>query len=127
MPQGHWVTLLNRLPTIDGANFGDPDEFRPERWIDDAATGGAHDPSAHMPFGSGPRICPGRSLALTEMKLLLAMLYGSFEVARVGEPRAQETNRDAGQRPIARENPPIKVGQHVERSEKSSRAWTWCS
>jgi cytochrome P450/nitrite reductase/ring-hydroxylating ferredoxin subunit len=85
VPQGHWVTLLNRLPAINRANFGDPDEFRPERWVEDAATGGAHDPSAHMPFGSGPRICPGRSLALTEMKMLLAMLYGSFEVARVGD------------------------------------------
>lgn len=32
----------------------------------------------------GPRICPGRTLALVEMKALLAMLYRNFEVERVG-------------------------------------------
>ena len=41
-----------------------------------------------MPFGSGPRICPGRSLALLEMKVLLAMLYHSFEVERIGSAAA---------------------------------------
>ena len=45
---------------------------------------GAHDVSAHIPFGSGPRICPGRGLALLEMKLLLSMLYRNFNVERVG-------------------------------------------
>ena len=85
IPKGHWVTLLTRSPAVDPANFGDPGAFRPERWMDPAATGGAHEPSTHMPFGSGPRICPGRTLALTEMKMLLAMLYGAFDVERVGE------------------------------------------
>ena len=84
VPQGQWVTLLTRPPATDSAHFGDPHAFRPERWLDAGATGGAHDPSAHMPFGSGPRICPGRTLALTEMKMLLAMLYGAFDVERVG-------------------------------------------
>ena len=37
-----------------------------------------------MPFGSGPRICPGRSLALLEMKVVLALLYKSFTVTREG-------------------------------------------
>ena len=82
--RGQWVTLLTRPPAVDSAHFGDPDTFRPERWLDASATGGAHEPSAHMPFGSGPRICPGRTLALTEMRMLLAMLYGAFEVERVG-------------------------------------------
>jgi cytochrome P450 len=36
-------------------------------------------------IGSGPRICPGRNLALLEMKLLLSMLYKKFEVERVSK------------------------------------------
>jgi cytochrome P450 len=37
-----------------------------------------------MPFGAGPRICPGRYLALVEMKLALATLLGGFEIEWVG-------------------------------------------
>jgi cytochrome P450 len=33
-----------------------------------------------MPFGSGPRLCPGRSLALLEMKTVLAMIARNFRV-----------------------------------------------
>jgi cytochrome P450 len=54
----------------------------PRRWLSETA--GAHNVSAHIPFGSGPRICPGRGLALLEMKLLLSMLYRNFNVERVG-------------------------------------------
>ena len=62
-----------------------PAAFRPERWLGDpGAPGGAHDPAAHLPFGSGPRICPGRSLALLEMKVALALIYKSFTVTREG-------------------------------------------
>ena len=67
------------------SNFGDPTAFRPARWVDERATGGAHDASAHQPFGSGPRIFPGRTLALLEMRLALATLYQNFEVERVGQ------------------------------------------
>ena len=84
IPKGTTITLLIRPPALDASNFGAPDEFRPARWVDPSATDGAHDPGAHQPFGSGPRICPGRNLALLEMKLVLAMLYRSFDVERVG-------------------------------------------
>lgn len=36
-----------------------------------------------MPFGAGPRTCPGRYLALSEMKMVAAMLLGAFEIADV--------------------------------------------
>src|SRR5205814_1425789 len=74
---------LTRPPAVDPRHFAAPETFRPERWLEGPAAG-AHDPAAHIPFGSGPRLCPGRSLALLEMKVVLAMLYKSFEVTRVG-------------------------------------------
>jgi cytochrome P450 len=37
-----------------------------------------------MPFGAGPRLCPGRYLALCEMKMVLAMVARNFSLARVG-------------------------------------------
>ena len=39
-----------------------------------------------MPFGAGPRICPGRYLALLEIKLVMAMVLGSFEIDSVTTP-----------------------------------------
>jgi cytochrome P450/nitrite reductase/ring-hydroxylating ferredoxin subunit len=80
IPAGAWVAVLTRPPALEDRHFTDPGVFRPERWLGDRDPGRAHEPSAHMPFGSGPRICPGRTLALVEMKLLLAMLYTEFEV-----------------------------------------------
>ncbi|MGH9370458.1 MAG: cytochrome P450, partial [Vicinamibacterales bacterium] len=40
-------------------------------------------PKAHIPFGSGPRLCPGRSLASLETRVALATLYKNFDVERV--------------------------------------------
>ena len=75
---------LLRPPVLDAERFHQPGAFLPERWLD-AAPAGAHEPAARMPFGSGPRICPGRSLALLEMRLLLSTLYGAFDVEREGD------------------------------------------
>ena len=40
-----------------------------------------HNPKAFLPFGTGPRFCPGRNLALIEIKMVLAMLCRNFTVA----------------------------------------------
>jgi cytochrome P450/nitrite reductase/ring-hydroxylating ferredoxin subunit len=82
VPKGTGVVALLRPPAIDQANFVDPLAFRPERWFEEAR--GPHNVSTHLPFGSGPRMCPGRSLALLEMKTFLSMLYKNFDVERVG-------------------------------------------
>jgi len=39
-----------------------------------------------MPFGAGPRICPGRYLALMEMKMAIATLLGNFDIKSVDTP-----------------------------------------
>ena len=85
VPKGTTFVLLFRPPALSAANFADPLVFRPERWL--GRFPGAHEPSASLPFGSGPRMCPGRSLALVEMKTLLSMLYRNFDVERVGASR----------------------------------------
>jgi cytochrome P450 len=36
-----------------------------------------------MPFGAGPRICPGRFLALVEMKMAMAVLLSRFDIQEV--------------------------------------------
>ena len=57
-----------------------------------AGWSGAQPPSsaaakrAAMPFGSGPRMCPGRYLALLEMKMAMAMLLSSFDIESVDTP-----------------------------------------
>ena len=82
VPKGTVIQVLLRPAAIDRENFVDPLAFRPERWLEDA--GGAHNASAFLPFGSGPRMCPGRSLALLEMKTLLSMLTKNFDLERAG-------------------------------------------
>ena len=39
-----------------------------------------------MPFGAGPRLCPGRYLAMLEMKMVMAMLLADFDIQSVTTP-----------------------------------------
>jgi cytochrome P450 len=91
IPKGTSVMVLTRLPALSAEHFERPESFVPERWLSAHEHQGAHDAKAHIPFGSGPRICPGRSLAMLEMRLLLASIYKAFDIERVG---ARESVRE---------------------------------
>jgi hypothetical protein len=54
-------------------------EYDPDRWLD-GADSVAPDQKTFLPFGAGPRFCPGRNLAFLEAKTALAMLARNFEV-----------------------------------------------
>ena len=92
-PKGTTVIVLTRPPVLEATRFEQPNTFLPERWIPGARSG-THDAAAHIPFGSGPRICPGRSLALLEMRVVLATLYRNFEVERAS-PGSEVTELSA--------------------------------
>lgn len=81
VPGGTHVWGVLRHDSVGERLFQRPQAFLPERWLDDAVpplSGAAK--RAAMPFGSGPRMCPGRYLALLEMKMAMAMLLSSFDI-----------------------------------------------
>ena len=92
VPAGTIVFLVLNHPATEEKNFHDPQAFRPERWLEtERAAGAAHNTKAFMPFGGGPRYCPGRHLAMLEIKMVGAMLARNFGVARAaGAPATEE-------------------------------------
>src|SRR3954454_19461612 len=94
IPAGQLVMLLMRPAATDERHFPNPQAFDPARWLADSAPGRAASSAKRvaMPFGAGPRLCPGRYLAMHEIKMAIAMLLGGFEIESVGtadgaEPR----------------------------------------
>lgn len=86
LAKGDIVGALMRLPGMDPALLDDPAAFRPERWLDESDARLATAKKALMPFGGGPRFCPGRYLALAEIKMVAAMLVRNFEITREPGP-----------------------------------------
>ena len=81
IPKGTLIlTLVRRMATRE-ESFADADRFDPERWLSRPEDrSGPHDRRAFVPFGSGPRICPGRNLALLQIRTVVAMLCRNFDL-----------------------------------------------
>ncbi|MEH1886825.1 cytochrome P450 [Nostoc sp.] len=58
--------------------YPQPNQFRPERFLERQYT-----PFEFMPFGNGTRRCIGEALALYEMKIVLATILSSYQLALV--------------------------------------------
>lgn len=93
VPAGTLVWCVMRHDSLDERYFADAAAFEPQRWLDDAAGSSSSAKRISMPFGAGARVCPGRYLAMQEMKLVMAMLLANFDIAGVDTPdggQAQE-------------------------------------
>ncbi|HCE09088.1 MAG TPA: cytochrome P450, partial [Oxalobacteraceae bacterium] len=88
VPAGTMVWNVLRFDSVDQRHFANPTAFDPQRWLDatDSTHGASSAKRIAMPFGAGPRICPGRYLALLEIKMAMAMLLGRFDIESVDTP-----------------------------------------
>jgi len=90
---GMVVIGLLRHDGVSERHVPHPTVFEPERWLGEEGGPRRLAASARrtsMPFGAGPRMCPGRYLALLEIKMAMAMLLGCFDIAGVDTPDGLE-------------------------------------
>lgn len=100
VPKGQLVLCLMRPGPTDEKHFKDAAAFEPARWLEGAAgaEAAAAAPSSAkrvaMPFGAGPRLCPGRYLAVLEMKMVMATLLAGFDIESVAAPGGGEAREE---------------------------------
>ncbi|VAH53634.1 unnamed protein product [Triticum turgidum subsp. durum] len=74
---------MGRMPSIWGADY---EAFRPDRWL--TGPGGSFAPAnlyKYPVFQAGLRVCLGKELAITEMKVVGVAVVKAFDVEVVGE------------------------------------------
>lgn len=78
LPKDSIVWCVLRHDSVSESKLRDAAAFDPQRWLD-----GGPARQLAMPFGAGPRLCPGRYLSLLEIKVAMACLLGRFDLVSV--------------------------------------------
>ena len=84
LPAGTWLYTAARPPAMSPTIYPEPRAFRPERWLEPGFARRKEVQESFVPFGFGPRICPGRSLAMLEIRMVVAMLLRHFRICPRG-------------------------------------------
>src|SRR4030095_1001493 len=88
IPPGTAVASLLSMVHRRRDLYPEPEEFRPERFL-----GKRPDPYEWTPFGGGVRRCLGQAFALYEMKIVLARLLATTDLALVDDGPARPVTR----------------------------------
>ncbi|EDW86242.1 uncharacterized protein Dwil_GK16039 [Drosophila willistoni] len=80
IPAGTNFTVGIYFLMRDPLYFDSPNEFRPERFLNDQTT----NPYAYIPFSAGPRNCIGQKFAVLEMKSTISKLLQHYELLPLG-------------------------------------------
>ena len=70
------IRVINTYTGFWGA---DAEAFRPERWAPDQMPSTVHPAHSFQSFINGPHHCIGRTMAIVEMKAILAIVVSKFE------------------------------------------------
>lgn len=89
--KGGKIMINSRFGATNETHFSKSNDFKPERWLRKSEHQcPIHNVDAFLPFGSGPRFCPGKNLALLEMKLILSTLSKNFRIQLVTDSEKVE-------------------------------------
>ncbi|KAF9484551.1 high nitrogen upregulated cytochrome P450 monooxygenase 2 [Pholiota conissans] len=81
VPEGTGVHIPPYIIQRDPRYFHPhPDRFLPERWLPDPAGTFTTRVDAFFPFSLGPMNCPGKGLALLELRVVVATLVHKFDM-----------------------------------------------
>lgn len=83
VPEKTLLILCLRHSSNTSNMLTEPERFFPDRWITPESKLIEHTKKSLIPFGGGPRFCPGRYLAMTEIKMVMTMISRNFNLSRV--------------------------------------------
>ncbi|KAI0278794.1 cytochrome P450 [Russula aff. rugulosa BPL654] len=73
----------------DPETYPDPEEFRPERFLNDDGSV-RDDPTLALAFGAGKRICPGRHIVDATLFIVASSLLSTFNVTKAKDEDGNE-------------------------------------
>ncbi|WP_129113861.1 cytochrome P450 [Halegenticoccus tardaugens] len=83
IPKGAGVLLSQWVTHRDPRWYTEPETFDPDRWqTERRATRPGY---AYFPFGGGPRVCIGKTIAVIEIKLILATILRQYRFERASD------------------------------------------
>ncbi|XP_046676237.1 probable cytochrome P450 28a5 [Homalodisca vitripennis] len=112
---GKTLTVENGTPMVipvlslqrDAKYYPEPDVFDPERFSDEVKQ--TRPQYTYLPFGEGPRICPGMRFALTQIKLFIAHVVYNYRVLRCEKTPEKLTFAKGASLVIANEKEWIRI------------------
>ncbi len=85
--KGTTIMMQNKVGQTEEKHFSNANQFIPERWLPNGCPmHTAHSPQMIRAFGAGPRFCPGKNLAIQEMKIVISMICKNFDLTLAVKP-----------------------------------------
>ena len=109
IPGGTVVSTPAYALMHDSRYWSNPEDFIPERWIENERGNETCTKAAWVPFSYGSRVCIGQSLAIMELRLIVATLLLNFDVECLEEnPKEPDWSGVGARGPLPVRMIPIK-------------------